>query len=62
MPCGCKKRMADMKASERRAVRAAARVIEPAHNAVMKMVDRWEGRRTLRKGQPKPRRLVGSVK
>lgn len=47
MSCGCKKRMADMKASESKVARATAKVIEPAHNAAMKVADRWEARRRM---------------
>lgn len=64
MPCGCKKRMAAMKASRSPAMRKIADAIGPAHNAAMKVVDRWEARKRLlqarkRSGKRHPARIIG---
>lgn len=55
MACGCRKRMADMKASKSKTVRKIADAIEPAHNAAMRVMDR------VGKKQKKPRRFIGRV-
>lgn len=57
MGCGCKKRMADMEASQSAVVRKAARLIRPAHNVAMKVMDRA----FPEKPKKKQRRPVGAL-